>query len=123
MPIMLKLSIDRDEWYPVYSLEKPSRYTNGVKVSVEDYQDYLRVMAEFKEWQDRLGQLWLDSEPPKPMKRVEIPSAAGVFTCHHEWYYAEQDTLKCLKCKRWRSEFPDSEEVVSPAPQWKWVEA
>lgn len=50
-----------DEWYPVYEVveHRPNRdsWWDGHEVTLTDaeYADYLRVVAEFNAWQDRLA--------------------------------------------------------------------
>ena len=49
-----------DEWYPVFGLidrdtDDSVREEFTIELSDEDYADYERMMAEFDEWQKRLG--------------------------------------------------------------------
>jgi hypothetical protein len=56
----MKVKIDADEWYPVYTLEEVDRvypYDVVVDVSMELFDRCTRVTAEFRQIQKELGKL------------------------------------------------------------------
>lgn len=53
----MKVSWDKDEWYPVYTISKyDPKWTSDEAFEITDseYADYARVMKEFMDWQDKL---------------------------------------------------------------------
>jgi hypothetical protein len=56
---MITLFTDEDEWYPVFTLRVDNLGFGGKEVNLtsEEYQDYLRVMKEFDDWQIKIKAL------------------------------------------------------------------
>ena len=61
--MMAKYVIESDEWYPVYEIEinfegkpvPPRCYDTTIELTDTEFADYLRVRAEFRKWQIKLG--------------------------------------------------------------------
>lgn len=59
------LYIDRDEVFPVYSLDKESYSQLGLKqvdLPEHDYAAYLEVCEAYEEWQSKLMKMWKEKE-------------------------------------------------------------
>lgn len=61
----MKVYLDRDEVWPVYSLFTAS-YTDidmvPVELSEPEYADYKAVCSAYEEWQGKLMQMWKQKE-------------------------------------------------------------
>ena len=57
----MKVTVEEDEWWPVYSLEKPRRGLSDIEVihdiPKELYDRYIRVMEAFGEMQSIIQNL------------------------------------------------------------------
>lgn len=59
----MKLIIETDEIFPVYSLLKPYMWSEEIhEIDEQVYQDYIRIQYEYNAMQKKLGELHERSE-------------------------------------------------------------
>ena len=59
---MPTVSIDCDEWYPVYTMNRGGDdYSKTVEFSEAEIVDYELVLAKFDAWQDKLKRAYRES--------------------------------------------------------------
>ncbi len=55
----MKVIYDENEWYPIYTLAKQPDSGEGSRdISETDYQDYLRTMKKFHDWQNKIANIF-----------------------------------------------------------------
>ncbi len=56
---MSKISISKNEWYPVYTLDtEPASYEKQIEVSAELIEEYSSVLEHFNELQQTIKSLF-----------------------------------------------------------------
>ena len=58
---LMKLKLDRDEWYPVFSL---GEYGREVEISEEFWKHYQKICLEFDDLQYELAEIWNEAKTP-----------------------------------------------------------
>lgn len=60
----MKVKIDRDEWYPVYSVHSVhDQYGDEIEVDDLTAERWRRVTAEFESIQDEMDEAWRKATP------------------------------------------------------------
>lgn len=67
----MKCHVDRDEWYPVYSLYEDNTWGEEIDIPRELFEEWVGVLSKFEDLQLRLQELYKEVKKQKQLKECQ----------------------------------------------------